>query len=61
MANSLSSNIMTKVMKSIANGFESNRVSTKTVNLENLRGEHNSSTGETIYRKRKTSYRAAET
>ena len=61
MANSLSSNIMTKVMKSIANGFESNRVSTKTVNLENIRGEHNSSTGDTIYRKRKTSYRAAET
>ncbi len=61
MANDLSSNVMTKVMKSIAAGFESNRVSTKTVNLENIRGEHNSSTGDTIYRKRKTSYRAAET
>ena len=61
MANNLASNTMTKVMKSIAAGFESNRVSTKTVNLENIKGEHNSSTGDTIYRKRKTSFRAAET
>ena len=61
MPNNLESNVMTKVMKSIAAGFESNRVSTKTVNLENIRGEHNSSTGDTIYRKRKTSYRATET
>lgn len=61
MANDLTSNVMTKVMKSIAAGFESNRVSTKTVNLENIKGEHNSSTGAVIYRKRKTSYRAAET
>tara|TARA_R100000655_G_scaffold61890_1_gene100292 strand:- start:4417 stop:5694 length:1278 start_codon:yes stop_codon:yes gene_type:complete len=61
MPNNLSSNVMTKVMKSIAAGFESNRVSTKTVNTENIKGEHTSSTGDTIYRKRKTSYRAAET
>lgn len=61
MANNLTSNVMTKVMKSIAAGFESNRVSTKTVNLENIRGEHNSSTGATIYRKRRTSYRSTET
>ena len=61
MANNLTSNVMTKVMKSIAAGFESNRVSTKTVNLSNIRGEHNSSTGDTIYHKRKTSYKSAET
>lgn len=61
MANNLSSNIDTKVLKSIAAGFENSRVSTKTVNLENIRGAHDSSTGDTIYRKRKTSYRATET
>ena len=61
MANSLSSNVMTKVMKSIAAGSESNRVSTKTVNLDNIKGEHDSSTGSVIYRKRKTSYRSQET
>ena len=61
MANSLSSNVMTKVMKSIAPGFESNRVSTRTVNTRNIQGEHNSSTGSIIYRKRKTSYSAEET
>jgi hypothetical protein len=60
MANSLSSNVMTKVMKSIAAGFESNRVSTRTVNTSNIQGEHNADTGSIIYRKRKTSYRASE-
>lgn len=60
MANNLTSNVMTKVMKSIAAGFESNRVSTRTVNLNNIRGEHDASTGSIIYRKRKTSYRATE-
>ena len=60
MANNLSSNTMTKVMRSIAKGFESNRVSTRTVNLNNIKGEHTAATGDVIYRKRKTSYRATE-
>lgn len=60
MPNNLTSNVMTKVMKSIAKGFESNRVSTRSVNLNNIKGEHDASTGSVIYRKRKTSYRATE-
>lgn len=60
MANSLSSNIDTRVLKSIAAGFESNRVSTRTVNLTNIAGEHNASTGSVIYNKRKTQFRATE-
>lgn len=61
MANSLGSNYGVKVMKSIAAGFENGRVSTRSVNTDNIQGEHDNSTGATIYRKRKTSYRSAET
>lgn len=58
MANNTASNIDKKVLKSIEKGFQSNRVTTKTINLDNIKGAHTSSTGDTIYRKRKTSYRA---
>jgi hypothetical protein len=60
MANNVASNFGKKVMPSMAAGFESNRVTTKTVNTRNIQGEHNSKTGDTIYRKRDTSYRATE-
>jgi len=61
MANNLESNLMKKVTENIAAGFESSVVSTKTVNTTNLKGKHNSATGDTVYDKRKTSYRAGET
>lgn len=61
MANVLGSNYGEKVVKAIAAGFENSRVSTRSVNTTNIKGEHNSSTGDTIYHKRDTSYRARET
>lgn len=61
MANSLESNISTVVYPVIATGFESNRVSTKTVDTTSLAGKHKDSTGSIVYEKRKTSYRGTET
>ena len=59
--NVLGSNYGEKVVKEIAAGFESSAVTVKTVNTTNIQGEHDSSTGDTIYHKRKTQYRAGET
>lgn len=61
MANNLASNIEKRVLRSFAAGFESNRVSTKTVNTRNIQGAHTAQTGSIIYRKRETSYRSTET
>lgn len=61
MANNLSSNVMKLVTQSIAKGFESNRVTSKTVNTTNIQGKHTSRTGSVIYDKRKTSFRAQRT
>jgi len=59
--NVLGSNYGTKVMKTIAAGFESAVVSCKTVDTQTIQGQHNSSTGDVIYIKRPASYKAIET
>lgn len=59
--NALGSNYGEKVIKSIAKGFEASAVSIKTVNTTNIKDEHDSETGDTIYRKRKTQYKPTET
>lgn len=61
MANNLSSNTMTKVVKGLAKGFESSQVLTKTVNTSMVAGEHDASTGDTIYLKRFNEAIATET
>lgn len=63
MANNLSSNVSTKVAKVFADAFESNRVLSKTVNTQymtNANGISND-TGDTVYMKRPTQYKAIET
>lgn len=61
MANNLASNTMTKVLKGLAKGFESNRVLSKTVNTSLIAGEHDATTGDTIYLKRFAEANAVET
>ncbi|WP_020208279.1 P22 phage major capsid protein family protein [Gilvimarinus chinensis] len=61
MANNLSSNTMTKVVKGLAKGFESSQVLTKTVNTSLVAGEVDASTGDTVYLKRSVEALAHET
>lgn len=52
MANNLASNTMTKVLKGLAKGFESQQVLSKAVNTSMVSGEIDASTGDTVYLKR---------
>jgi hypothetical protein len=63
MANELSSNVSTRVAKVIMDSFEANRVLTKTVNTSLVSGANgvNNETGDTVYLKRPTQFRAIET
>jgi hypothetical protein len=61
MANNLSSNVSTKVAKVIMDGFEANRVLSKTVNTTQVDGLIQPDTGSTVYVKRPTQYKAIET
>lgn len=61
MANNLASNTMTKVLRGLAKGFESTRVLSKTVNTSLISGEHDATTGDTIYLKRFAEANAVET
>jgi hypothetical protein len=63
MANNLSSNVSTKVAKVIMDSFESTRVLTKTVNTSLVAGANGitNETGDTVYLKRPTQYKALET
>ena len=61
MPNFLDSNHGEKIAQSIGAGFESSRVTSKTVDTQTLQGMHNSSTGSVVYTKRPTAYKAVET
>lgn len=61
MANNLASNVSTKVAKVIMDGFEANRVLSKTVNTTQVDGMIQPDTGSTVYVKRPTQYKAIET
>jgi len=63
MPNNLASNVSTKVAKVIMDAFESNRVLTRTVNTSLVAGQNGitNETGDTIYLKRPTQYKAIET
>lgn len=52
MANNLASNTMTKVLKGLAKGFESQQVLSKAINTSMVAGEIDASTGDTVYLKR---------
>jgi hypothetical protein len=61
MANNLASNTMTKVLRGLAKGFEASQVLSKTVNTSLVSGEHDATTGDTIYLKRFAEANAVET
>lgn len=61
MANNLSSNVSTRVAKVIIDGFQSDRVLSKTVNTTIVDGLIQPDTGATVYVKRPTQYKALET
>lgn len=63
MANSLASNVSTKVAKVFSDSFESSRVLSKAVNTQFMTGANGISndTGDTVYMKRATQYKAIET
>ncbi len=61
MANNLTSNTMTKVLKGLAANFEATQVLSKTVNTTLVAGEVDASTGDTIYLKRFAEALATET
>ena len=56
MANNLTSNITSKVARVFTKAFESSRVLSKTVNTTVIEGEHDASTGDTVYLKRPHQY-----
>lgn len=63
MANNLSSNVSTKVARVFAEAFESSRVLSKAVDTQLISGANgvDNSTGDTVYLKRPTQYKAIET
>lgn len=50
--NNLDSNVSKKVLKTFVKGFESNRVLSKTVDRQLIKGQIDSSTGDSVYLKR---------
>lgn len=63
MANNLSSNVSTKVAQVFAASFEASRVLSKAVDTQVIAGSNgvDNTTGDTVYLKRPTQYRALET
>lgn len=63
MANNLSSNVSTKVAQVFAAAFESSRVLSKAVDTQMISGANgvDNTTGDTVYLKRPTQYKAIET
>lgn len=61
MANSLSSNISTKVLRAFIPAFEKQRVLSKTVNTQVFQGEFTPQFGDTIYIKRPPQYKSKRT
>jgi hypothetical protein len=61
MANNFDKNFTTKLAKGVLDGFESNRVLSKTVNTQKLDGKFNPDSGDKVLFKRPTDYVASRT